>query len=193
MQKNHRPIRRIERTGRRDKGSGSSIIELVLGLSAMVPLLLYSLDLLLLLLSLTMTSSLVNAACRLAANGQPANFASVHAHVPVSKYEGPYKRAEAALKTVDSSIIEIDPQLNVSESISAPLPSLPRGGNVHGAVCVKMTAFVHLPVPLPGVGDKLQLPLEQTLPYTWSLAPAPAPEDEGFSEDDSDAESDESA
>lgn len=174
----------IEQSRKRNrrKFKGSSVVELVLGLSALVPILLYSIDVLLLLFSLSMTDSFVSAACRLAANGQPADLSSVHSQIPVSSNKGPYLRAGHAIESAKSSIVEIAPQFELTETINAPLPKLPRGGVVHGSVHVKMIALIHFPVPLPGIGDHLQVPIQQSLPYTWSLAPSPPPEGDGASD-----------
>jgi hypothetical protein len=154
---------------------GSSVIELCLALFIIVPLVLLSVDAGFLFFGCAFGSTACREAARWASNGAPADVTSAHSGV-VGSGTGPYLRAVNALSTFRGSRVAgfDSASLQVSETITDPVPAAPFGGMANGNVTVSMQVTVAPPIPLPFMPSYVQFPVQESFPYTWVMPATPS-------------------
>lgn len=155
---------------RTDRRRGTSTVEFVVGLCAMMPLLLYGLNLFAIALAVPLLDSVAASCARTASNGSPADVSNVHADRTVLKTELPYLRASTSLKSAKLPVfVAVSPSIKMKESIRAPLPQSTLGGPVSGSVTIELDSKIKLPCPLPFMPEAISVQSKRTLPYTWTM------------------------
>lgn len=153
-----------------NRRSGTSILELVIGVCALMPLLLYGIDLLVISLAIPVVDSLAGNCARQASSGPPADLSSSHVERAIGALESPYLRALSSLRDLRvPTFIAVSHDLKMTESINEPLPTAPIGGPVRGAVSIELESIIALPCPLPFMSKQLTIKSRRTIPYTWTM------------------------
>ena len=157
----------------RNRKTGSSAVELCLALFIIVPLVVLAIDAGFLFFGCAFASTACREAARWASNGQPADVTQPHSGL-VASNTGPYTRAVNALATFHTSKFAAFSSMQVSETITDPVPTSPFGGMANGNVTVSMQATVAPPIPLPMIPTYVQFPVQESFPYTWVMPATPS-------------------
>ncbi len=159
------------RSNQQSRGLG--IIELMAGFLLVVLVISLFLDVGLLVVGTMINDEIVSDAARAAAMGPPGELA-VGKNRIVKSTQAPYKRAltivENKSKNLPPLFFELDPTINISETVFQPIPVLPLGGILHGSVRVETIILVH---PKFAIGlfnpGSISLTASKTCPYTWVM------------------------
>ena len=130
-------------------------------------------DVCLLVMGAIINDAIAADAARAASMGQPGKLAVGRERV-VKENQSPYIRALAVVENKNStlfpSIFDLDPTINIIETISPPIPTPPLGGTVYGSVSVATVIWIHPKFMIgflkPG---PISLTASKTCPYTWVM------------------------
>jgi hypothetical protein len=144
--------------------NGASLAEAIGAICILLPFLLLALDGAVFFAAITINDNACKNACRAASMGAPD---------AVIKGE-PRKNAlaELHLSQPPSNLIQISPNIEVTENLQPPIPGSPFGGPVHGEVTVETKAEVSLPfiTKLLRRGPTI-VSARHTYAYTWLMPP----------------------
>jgi len=141
---------------------GSAIIEFSAALLIVVPMILFFFDGAIIYVSSAINWNNCCEAARAAASGPPSAILA----------DEPKKRAESVLAQRGPFAFQSSSTCQVSESITAPVPTAPLGGPVLGTVTVRTTVTIHPPFVLSLFSQKegVTLRTEETLPFRYIVA-----------------------
>ena len=92
----------------------------------------------------------------------------------VKENQSPYMRAYAVVENKGINLLplffELNPIINVTETVSPPIPTPPLGGPVYGSVFVETSILVHpkFAISFLKLGP-ITLTASKTCPYTWVM------------------------
>ena len=152
------------------RSNGQSLLELSVGLTVAVPIMLLLIDCAMIALGAGTNDAVCRDAARAAASGPPGQLiASANRTVPGA--EPPNQRAVAVIKRVYQSNLpmKLRETVNVVESVNGPVPAAPLGGPVSGKVAVQTTVDIYPPFLVGaylGAGG-LEFKSRHSYPYTY--------------------------
>jgi len=141
---------------------GASLSEAIAAICILIPFLLIALDGAVFFAAITINDNACKEACRAASMGAPD---------AIKKGE-PRRNALAVLQHVQPStnLVQISPNLELTEKLQPPIPGPPFGGPVNGEVTVGTNAEVSLPfiTKLLRRGPTI-VNAKRTYAYTWVM------------------------
>lgn len=143
--------------------TGVHSLELVAGLTFLIPMFLYALDYACILYGEMMNDNLCAAAARAAAAGPPTNITG-----PGTGTSTPAMRAAAVITNASrpGSVVCVKRTVRIREIFNGTLPSAPYGGPVQGSITVKTRCDIYPPFSLPYVANDVVCYTSQTCPWT---------------------------
>jgi hypothetical protein len=148
---------------------GIHSLELVAGLTFLVPIFLYTVDYACVLYGGMMNNNLCAAAARAAAAGPPTGLAVWGSGT------SPKSRAASVIANASKagSMVCVKQTVRIWETVNPPQPSPTFGGPVFGSISVKTRCDVYPPFSLPFVPSDVVMYTNQTFPWTWVMPAAP--------------------
>jgi hypothetical protein len=164
------PPRNQQRIDQLRRQTGVHSLELVAGLTFLVPIFLYAVDYACVLYGGFMNDNLCGAAARAAASGCPTSLANLWG------YTYPKDRAYNVISNASrpGSVVCVKRTVRVREVVNSPIPGPPYGGPVQGYITVKTRCDVYPPFSLPFVAGDVVLYTSQTYPWSWVMPCSPS-------------------
>ncbi len=144
------------------RSRGVSLIEAMAVICLVLPFVLLLVDASVFYAGLTTNEKACREACRAASMGAPA---------AVRKGE-PDRNAQAAIQpfVAKSFLINVSPDLKITENVRMPLPEPPFGGPVNGEVSVTTRTYITLPFTCHVLHHTpVTVVANRTFVYTWIL------------------------
>jgi hypothetical protein len=146
--------------------AGVHSLELVAGLTFLVPMVLYAMDYACVLYGGMMNDNLCAAAARAAAAGPPTRLTGLGTGISTPK-----ARAAAVIANArrPGSVVLVKQTVRIRETFIGTLPVAPFGGPVLGTITVKTRCDIYPPFSLPCVVNDVVCYTSQTCPWTWIM------------------------
>jgi len=151
----------------RKRQTGQCFVELATGLIAIIPVILFSMDLYVLYMGASLNDTVCGAAARAASSGAPD---AVNPGEPLRRAQGVAFKANHL-----AGAVEMHPQnVTVAENIVSLPPGI-YGGPVDGQITVTSSVKVYPPFLLSIMSGPqgLTFTTSKTMPYTWSMQSTP--------------------